>query len=322
MQGAKTKKSTLEITRAHLLSFLGIGLIVAVVLLALFFPSKLAEYVNEGLELAVERVLPTAFPFMILSSLVEAYSRPALKGHLANFIGRLFGMPRSAAGALVIGNVSGFPIGAKLAVDLYREGVISKALSERLIAYSNTPSPAFIVGSVGVLMLGSGELGILLVVSVMLGNILSAQFFRAKEDKCREIDVISGQSFDFVECVKSAGTASVTLISFIVIFSVAAGFVKEYITLFPLREIIIIFLEVTSAASYIASSLNAYPLISVALLAFALGFGGLSVMAQTSAFTSDTDISILPYFKIKLTSGILSSLVSVILYLLFFKAIY
>ncbi len=318
MQSTKTKKRALEITKELLLTVIGIGLIVAVIALALFFPTKLSSYVNEGLSLALSRVLPTAFPFMILTSLVEVYSRPILAGKIFAFIGWLFGIPSSAVGALIIGNISGFPIGAKLSVDLYKSGIISKGACERLIAYSNTPSPAFIVGVVGVSLFGSGELGILLLASVLVGNIIAAQFFREKERECREMDIISRQSYSFAQSVKSAGSASVTLISFIVIFSVLVGFVRDHLPLLPLRDVIILFLEVTSATNHITNTLLDFPLISIALTAFSLGFGGLSVMAQTSAFTSDTDISVFPYFKIKLVSALSSLFVSIILYLIFY----
>lgn len=297
---------------------LGVGLIGLVVALALVFPRKLAEYVSEGLSLAVSRVLPTAFPFMILTSLVEVYSRPALIGKISAFIGWIFGIPSCTAGALIIGNVSGFPIGAKLSVDLYKTGVVSRSTCERLIAYSNTPSPAFVVGVVGSSLFGSGEIGMLLLISLFAGNIIAAQFFRQKEDKCDNTQVISRQTYSFVESVKSAGSASVTLISFIVIFSVLTGFVRDYVSFLPLRDIIILFLEVTNATSHITSTLADFPLISIALTAFSLGFGGLSVMAQTSAFTSDTDISVFTYFKIKLLSALSSLLVSIILYLIIY----
>lgn len=317
MQKTAAKRGALDITRGIFASLLGIGLIAAVIVLATLFPKRLAEYVNEGLSLAIERVLPTAFPFMVLTSLVEVYSRPALNGFISSLISRLFCIPRSAVGALIIGNVSGFPIGAKLSSEQYSSGAISKETCERLIAYSNTPSPAFVIGVVGGSLFGSGGVGILLFISVILGNLIAARLFKQNKGICQNKEFIVGQSYSFVDSVKSAGSACVNLISFIVIFSVIVGFVKDYIDFTPLKAIIIIFLEVTSATSYITRELTNSTLLSIALTAFSLGFGGISVMAQTAAFTSDTDLSVFPYFKIKLASAISSLFVSIILYLIF-----
>lgn len=316
MQKTAVKWGALDITRGIFASFFGIGLIAAVIALATIFPKKLAEYVNEGLSLAIEKVLPTAFPFMILTSLVEVYSRPALKGVISSLVSRIFSIPKSAVGALIIGNVSGFPIGAKLACELYSGGAISRDSCERLIAYSNTPSPAFIIGVVGGSLFGSTKLGILLFISVILGNAITARLFKQKEDICQNDVLIVGQNYSFVESVKSAGSACITLISFIVIFSVLVGFVRDYIDFVPLQALIIIFLEVTSATSYITKELTNIPLVTFALTAFSLGFGGLSVMAQTAAFTAERDLSLFPYFKIKLVSALASLLVSIFLYLI------
>jgi nucleoside recognition membrane protein YjiH len=79
------------------------------------------SYMNRGLLLCVRTVIPSLFPFMVLSEWMVATGCGCLLGRLCEKpMRRLFGISGAGACALVMGLICGFPIGTKTAVSLCR----------------------------------------------------------------------------------------------------------------------------------------------------------------------------------------------------------
>lgn len=283
-----------------------------VFLIAVFMSDELAKYVVEGLRLALGKVIPTALPFMIISDIILVYARPERIPLLGKAFSFVLGAPPSALTAVLIGNICGFPIGGKITSELYARGAITKSDGEKLLAYSNNPSPSFIIGSVGGIMYGDMRVGLLLLGCVYLSTLISAQFFRGKYTKNKNAVENIQQKYDLVLSIKNAGSACVTIASFIIIFACVVGIIENHVGLEVLRGILIAFTEVTGASDYFsvhyAEALN----ISVALVGFSLGFGGISVLFQTASFAKDAGLSMRKYLVIKLIEGAASALLALI----------
>ena len=74
-----------------------------------------------------------------------AWLSPCLRG----LMGPLFRLPGQAAGALVLGLVGGYPIGARTAAELYRQGELTRSEALRLLAFCNNSNPVFLVSVLG-----------------------------------------------------------------------------------------------------------------------------------------------------------------------------
>ena len=113
------------------LQLLAAGLLLGGILL-IVFSERAGTYTLDGLLLCATKIIPSLFPYMVISSLL-VYSG------LAERLGRIipvasaFNLPREAGAPLILGAVCGFPVGAKTAVDLFKNGCISKTQSEVLI---------------------------------------------------------------------------------------------------------------------------------------------------------------------------------------------
>ena len=57
--------------------------------------------------------------------------------------------------ALIMGIISGYPVGAKIVTEFRLNGDCSKAEAERLLAFTNNSGPLFIIGTIGVSMFGN-----------------------------------------------------------------------------------------------------------------------------------------------------------------------
>ena len=132
---------------------------------------------KRGLSICAGVLVPTLFPYMVISEML-------VRADLGDYLGKLlekpmrgiFGVSGSGAGALALGIICGFPIGAKAAASLYERGELSKSECERLLSFCNYPSAPFVIFAVGKNLLANTSLGIFLyAVSVTSGLIFGAR---------------------------------------------------------------------------------------------------------------------------------------------------
>ncbi|MFR0961937.1 MAG: nucleoside recognition domain-containing protein [Dorea sp.] len=94
----------------------------------LLFPSEVFEGAKSGLLLWFLTVLPTLFPFLLISRLLlDSCACSLLNKLLAPAISRLFGISAQGSFAFIVGFLCGYPMGAKITADLFHARQISKA---------------------------------------------------------------------------------------------------------------------------------------------------------------------------------------------------
>ncbi len=283
---------------------------------ATFISGRLTAAVIDGMRIGALTVLPSTFPFMIISDLYCTYGYPERIGVLGILTERVLHLPKKSVRAILLGNLAGFPIGAKIAAELYTGGGVDKENAEKLIAYSNNPSIPFVVACVGGTLFNDIKIGVFLLIIIYISTILTAIIYRGRKTYMQYSDDISNHTFSFVSSVKSAGLSAISILSFIVTFYVLISVIRMYIQNGYILSIIASIMELASAVT-ITSSLTMPISFKIPIVAFALGFGGISVMMQTAIFTSVCSLSLVPYLKIKLTEGLLSALLAFLTFPLF-----
>ena len=112
----------------------------------LLFPSEVFEGAKSGLLLWFLTVLPTLFPFLLISRLLlDSCACSLLNKLLAPAISRLFGISAQGSFAFIVGFLCGYPMGAKITADLFHARQISKAEASYLLSFCNNTSPAFLI---------------------------------------------------------------------------------------------------------------------------------------------------------------------------------
>ncbi len=278
----------------------------------IIFSSIVTDAVSYGIKLSVLRVIPSLFPFFILSDYFATSVSFSGKGVLSRLFYRTLGISPPGLKAFVIGALGGFPLGVKCAVEEYRQGVISKDELEGLIGAVNNPSPAFVIVSVGTLMLGDTGVGVILYTSVLLSAIAVGWIFKAKHKKIANSNVISRQRFDFAASIKSAGYSSLVVSSYIIFFSAVIGAISAVIKNEVLLAILSSLFEIGNAASRLASA-NIPSALRLSAIGFALGFSGLSVHMQAFSLLG-SDIRKQRYLIMKLVQGCLSALLAFVIF--------
>ena len=129
----------------------------------LFFPDVSATAAREGVTLCLQTVLPSLFPFFVLSSLLVQSDVPRLLSRaMAGVMYPLFGVSGAGASALILGLLGGYPVGARTVAELYGRGEIAQEESEQLLAFCNNSGPGFFLGVCGTAVFSSARAGMYL----------------------------------------------------------------------------------------------------------------------------------------------------------------
>lgn len=99
----------------------------------------------EGIGLCIRTVIPSLFPFFVLTNLLT----DALMGarlSVLKILGRLFRIPEGAESILLSGFLGGYPAGAHCLAAACKAGTLDIRDGRRLLCCCNNPGPAFLFG--------------------------------------------------------------------------------------------------------------------------------------------------------------------------------
>ncbi len=292
-------------------SFFIYFILFAMILIALNSP-KILSCVRDSLALCFATVIPSLFPFMVLSSLFVNLADGnsfRITGAIAK---RLLGIRPAATTAFICGLICGYPIGAKCACELYRTKKISASEAESLIAYSNNSGPLFVIGAAGVGIFGSLKAGVLLYIIQIFSALTSAMLL--KRHTCYPVMRATAQKSnakDFTDCVCMAVMNVLNVCGFIVFFAVINVLLEPVLSIMPdfVSCICSCILEITNGISKIG--VQSYPIhIKLAMASFALGWSGFSVHMQVKSLIKDTGLSMKKYYITRLFIGALSAMIT------------
>ena len=280
-------------------------------------PDVAIEYMGRGLSLCARTVIPSLFPFMVISELMVRSGAGESLGRLFSRPMRyLFGLSGAGCTAVVLGSLCGFPVGARTAVALYDRNAISRRECEHLLTYCNCPSSAFLVTAVGVSLFGNRRLGSVLYfcvlgVSFLVGFI--ARFFLRHEQAGRDhphhpSGLHPGGAEMFTASVSGAASGMLTVCAYVIFFSTLSGTLSCLVRVCGGMEprlfaLLCGFLELSGGISE-ASGLPDGRQALILTTAIA-GWSGLSVHCQIAGICAGRHISLRPYITAKAVQAIL-----------------
>ena len=276
----------------------------------------------KGLSLCFSVLIPSLFPFFICSNLIsELRFGERLGQKLQGIMGPLFGIGGAGSAALVLGLLGGYPAGAQSAASLYRSGQLSKKETEQLLRFCNNSGPAFIFGVLGAGIFHSAAVGALLYSVHLFCAVLTGLLLRrgnlmpSISNRQPPPPDVPGFSGAFTVSVKRAGNSMLQVCLFVVIFSVFSACLSYFLSGWlpcSIQPVILGMLELSNGAAALAECTLA-PVFRLVTASFLLGFGGLSVFAQTCAILEEAGLSCSGLLLSKLLHGLLSAAVMYIL---------
>ncbi|MFA9463728.1 MAG: hypothetical protein ACERKN_05495 [Velocimicrobium sp.] len=267
--------------------------------LLIVFPNTAFDGAKSGLLLWFQVILPTLFPFLVITNMME----------------RLLPISSGKLYTLFTGFLSGYPIGAKSCNFVVKEGKLSKKEGQFYLSFCNNASPAFLLNYVFIHCLNVSNKRFLLLGILYLSAILSALFIYPKNKPLRLQSIDSTPVIDqkkFTNKTLSFDTvimASFEIITkiggYIILFSLIANIIRMHLPLPGFIKIIVCgTLEITTGVNLIYKSVLS-PSIKLLITMFIASFGGISALFQTQAVIKDSSLSIRTYINLKLVgSGI------------------
>lgn len=261
------------------------------------FPSVAVLSAQKAIDMWLGNVVPALLPFFIFADFITGLGVAAM-------------LPVPAY-TFTMSFMSGYPMGARLIGDFYRNGTIDKREAKRMLSFCSTTGPAFLMGTVGYSMLGSVSCGVALAIAHYGGSLLNGVFFTMLlgRGKRRGRSAVQGGEQNaalldiFTDAILAALRSMGIILAYIIIFT----FFSDLLELEgPLRGVIEMTVGCSAAANAAAASLET----KLVLISGLTAFGGLSVAGQSMSMLKGTDISVPYYIAVKLSQAVFSVLIA------------
>ena len=292
-------------------------------------PGEAIAGAKDGLTLCFNVIVPSLFPFFVLSSLVVDLGLAAYLGRaLEGLMRPLFRVSGSCAAAVALGFIGGYPVGARTALQLFQQGLCTKTEAERLLSFCNNSGPAFILGVVGAGVFGDSRVGLLLYLTHALASLIVGLLFRfyggqdarqsSRSSRAKPIQAVTVPAA-FTGAVTRSLQSTLNICAFVVFFSVVLQLLSFFGVFAALAELLALagfesewaqrlvagLLELSSGVSSLRGGTHLAGRVSMA--AFMLGWAGLSVHCQVLSFLVDSGLSAKTYLAGKLCHGLIAA---------------
>lgn len=292
----------------------------------IFFIFTNSSIINDSIffsyELFIKNIFPSLFPMFIISYILVEIGIPEfLCSIFYKFFNKLFLVKSDASFVFFMSMLTGFPSSAKYIDMLIEKNRIDSHDASKILIFTFFSNPLFIVNTVGIMFLGNINLGFIILVSHITGNILVGLLFR-NYNKTNSTDVIDARkgikilinkinttSFFsvFLNSIKDAINTMILIFGIIVTFQII-------ISILPCNMFFKGIIEMTTGLRLISIYDNLY--FKVFLSTFFISFGGLCIHTQIMNILNKKGVRYLPFLFARIIHGIISAVMSIILCLL------
>lgn len=295
-------KSSINLLKVMFFSF--------VIYMFLSNPQVIINSVNYSMDIFINNLLPTLFPFFVLVDFLMNYGYvDAIKSFFKIKYGHI----------ILLSMVSGLPSNAKYIKTFLDKKMISMRDAEIMLSVTFFPNPMFVISSVGLLMMGSLKLGVMALISVYISNLLLYLIYYKKLGNTSQSFSSEKLSFSKLlsSSIKNNASTLLVIIGTIMFFMTILNVITHY---FNMNNEVLAFisgiLEMTSGVKNMSTTIFSTQVKYIFISLF-LSFSGMSVLMQALSILSDYKINVKFILKNKLIVMILNFLINYF-YIVFF----
>ncbi len=297
-------------------------ILLGVLLNIILFYDTLLISAGESFEMIYKTVICIIFPYMIIAEIISKV--PVYKfvpDIVKKAYERLFSADITTISAFIMGNVCGYPVGAKILSSQFESGLITKKNLERMLPYVTNSSMGFAVGTIGIVICQNKFIGIIIYLVQILSTLMCAFFSKKQKNyRCNVCPTASKKSIGkiFADSTINTVLISGTIISFNLFITMFANLLTLFNTGYKVQSIIKLICaslcEITNGVMHASNLLSGYILIIT--LAMINSFSGLSVAMQIKMLSDDESMSLKPYFLSKILQTVVSGALMALLCIL------
>ncbi|MFB4325324.1 sporulation integral membrane protein YlbJ [Paenibacillus sp. CR_12] len=156
-----------------------VSALISVIVLMALFPEAALQSALRGLAIWWDVLFPSLFPFFVISEVLLGFGVVHLIGTLLDPMMRpLFRIPGAGGFVAAMGYVSGYPVGAKLTAKLWEQKMVNREEGERLVAFTTSSDPIFLIGAVSIGFFHDPKIGFILALAHYGGGFLVGLLMR------------------------------------------------------------------------------------------------------------------------------------------------
>ncbi len=290
--------------------------------------------VIDGIKLWIACVLPALFPYLFITSLFSSLkSTEKFCRILSPVFRKLFRTSGTISYAYLMSVISGHPVGSIVVSDLKKANAIGDKDAIIGSCLCSSSSPVFLIASVGNLMMKSALFGVMLFVCNTICSILVGIVFGLKHGEKHAIDkkisFVKSNSNPLYDGVYTAVNSVLMVGGIITIFYLLTEALFSLQLLLPVSKLFSLIFNsevIGKALSFgifentkglqILSTFGV-KLLTLPLSAVMTGFGGISIICQSTAILKQAKIKTAPFILSKLLSAVLNFVLGLIISLIF-----
>lgn len=271
-------------------------------------------------------VLPSLYIFFVFSKLLtELNFFNYLSSFLNPLLKKIFNVSSKTGHIFFLSILSGYPVGAMLLKEAYQNNQLTYTDLHRTVTFTSLTGPAFIIGTVGSLMLNNTTAGLIIYLSHLISSVLNGLIFRnytpKYEFKFNQHTPEKTNKNILSDSITTALNSILIIGAYIVFFYVVLEMLSNtgvlniftfvFNKLFNINTLPIFngLIEVTRGISEVA---NLFPIkIATIISSFLISFSGFCLHLQSFHYLKECDIKYSFFLLQKTSHAILSILITI-----------
>ncbi len=290
----------------------------AAAVMILINPALFGGAVGDAVRVCLEVMIPSLFAFTVLAVYLQnsGLYRIALKP-LTKPLSWLLRLDEELCAVFLLGNIGGYPVGARLLCELVRQGRLSRRDGGRMLCFCYGSGPSFVISIVGMRVFGSAAAGAVIFAACFLSSLVIGVIVCRRGERirlceggstydltgcCFVASVLAAARVMFTVCAMIAGFAIVTAAADITgLNDAAAGLFCSLGTGEGSAAVLPSLLEISRVQGIAADAVCSAPLCGTLL-----SFGGVCVLLQVSAVT-ESRLPLKPFLLSRVPAMLMSA---------------
>ena len=186
---------------------------------------------NYGLNIWVNNLIPTLFPFFIISDILINYKVvDYIPRFFKNIFKKIFNITDNMFVIFILSMISGFPSNARNTRTMYDNGMIDINEANHIMIFSHFSNPLFILTTIGLFFFNYKKIGVILLITHYLSNIILGFLIRNKfihyETKKNDNEIKNSFGKIFIDSIKKAVDNILLICGIVCIFMILSSIIE------------------------------------------------------------------------------------------------
>ena len=258
-----------------------------------------------------KNIIPSILPIYITIDLLLNYNFINSLDFILNIFSKIFKINNNSAIIILLSILSGFPSNSKYINTMLENNLINKNDANKILLFTHFSNPLFIINTIGNNFLHSKNIGIIILISHYITNIIIGLLIRNYNTNVINNQKYEFKNINFINCLINSifNTLKILFLLYgiITIFMIINTLINENIALNNVFKAILSgILEITNGI-YNISNLNINIIYKSVIITFFISFGGLCIHMQVFGILKDYKLNYISYLKTRIFHGIISS---------------